>query len=592
MKPVCQFITTPEGGKFRHYCPACGYVKVANHDTWHRECPAPFNPHASNEPPESERRRAICRPCTDRPAGCWKAIEFGCEIRRAAAEKHAVNFGRCPLDYWRPPDPDEFISRNAKKAAVAKRRCPLGKLDAYAPDRVVVINLAYRKDLRQQGEAQIAARWPAQWPTPLWFDAVNGWKDPACTWHRNLRGAWGCRQSHLAVLSQARADGISDLLVLEGDFVLCDNFAVYAAEFFANVPADWELAYLGGQHRKSAPVVAADVVRVRSLIRTHAYVARAAAQEKLLNFWGSVRTHIDNALANHLEHEYRAYAPRYFLVGQNAVKSDIMGRKASLRFWTPPRPVAAVTDKRRISILREKRQALLSGKPRRKETIGFVLTVYHEPPQLVECCLQRIRRSYPAAAVAVISDGGGNFAAIAGKYAAKYVPGERLKIVSRGAVWWARTLQVGLSLASDWIAKIDADTRIHRAFQDFPQADILGSLQGPYNTQGGIQLFSRNAAMRILGSHLCELPKYFGTEWNRTAAGYERWNGQMTTDWTMADIAKTLKLNVMNWIEIDSQWRGTKFRKEAAATHPHKEAEPEPMAYNVEFIKPTSTRPC
>ena len=40
-----------------------------------------------------------CDTCTERPIGCWKAVKYhGCD--------------QC---YW-----------NAKKVAVAKRRCPLG----------------------------------------------------------------------------------------------------------------------------------------------------------------------------------------------------------------------------------------------------------------------------------------------------------------------------------------------------------------------------------------------------------------------------------------------------------------------------------
>ena len=294
-----------------------------------------------------------CDTCTERPIGCWKAVKYhGCD--------------QC---YW-----------NAKKVAIAKRRCPLGKLDAcpYAPDRVVVINLRYRHDLRERGEKQIAERWHPQWPRPIWFDAINGYNNPDCTYHKRMKGAWGCKMSHLAVLRQAIADGVQGLLVLEGDFILDNDFRRLADEFFQHVPAEWELAYLGGQHRKSAPRVAPGVVRVRSLVRTHAYLARPSAQQKLLTFWGQLqRGHIDNALADHLEHEYLAFAPFRFIVGQGGTKSNITFRKAAERFWRPE----VVT--RNVSAIRQRRQAVITGqtpaKVWRNRITGTTPIVFHAP---------------------------------------------------------------------------------------------------------------------------------------------------------------------------------------------------------------------
>ena len=295
-----------------------------------------------------------CDTCSDRPIGCWKAVEY-----------------HCTPCYW-----------NAKKAAIAKRACPLHKLDTcpFTPDRVVVINLKHRTDLRERGESQLPEKWHPQWPRPVWFDAINGWGNPACTYHKRMKGAWGCKMSHLAVLKQALDDNVQGLFVLEGDFLLDDEFPVLADEFFTHVPDDWELAYLGGQHRKSAPKVAPGVVKVRSLVRTHAYIARPSAQRKLYDFWSNgMRGHIDNALADHLGKEYAAYAPYRFIVGQGGAKSDIICRRVKLHFWRPD-PIVSF---RNASALRDRRQAVVSHKPLRtawtNRLTGTQPIVFHAP---------------------------------------------------------------------------------------------------------------------------------------------------------------------------------------------------------------------
>ena len=295
-----------------------------------------------------------CDTCTDRPPGCWKAVDYNCT--------------RC---YW-----------DAKKHAVATADCPLHKLDAcpFTPDRVVIINLKRRQDLYERGLQELA-KWHPSWPKPTWFEAIDGWGNPHCKYHKRMKGAWGCKQSHLAVLKQALADGVQSLFVLEGDFVLDEDFTKLADAFFRDVPADWELAYLGGQHRKAPQKIAAGVVRCRSTVRTHAYVAKRSAQEKLCAFWSSpaVRGHIDNALCDHLEKEYLAYAPTRFIVGQGGAKSDILCRKTQVRFWRPD----AIPEQRNVSLIRQRRQAVVNHKPFvhewRNRLTGTQPIIFHAP---------------------------------------------------------------------------------------------------------------------------------------------------------------------------------------------------------------------
>jgi len=50
---------------------------------------------------------AACECCTDRPAGCWKAIDYGCTLKYQAAKRHAAKHGSCPLNKWKDATPWE-----------------------------------------------------------------------------------------------------------------------------------------------------------------------------------------------------------------------------------------------------------------------------------------------------------------------------------------------------------------------------------------------------------------------------------------------------------------------------------------------------
>ena len=88
------------------------------------------------------------------------------------------------------------------------------------------------------------------------FPAIDGRAVRPPAWWRQGGGAWGCMLSHIRILEQALADGLDRcggrggvLLVLEDDALFPPDFAERAARFIRALPADWEQAYLGGQHR-------------------------------------------------------------------------------------------------------------------------------------------------------------------------------------------------------------------------------------------------------------------------------------------------------------------------------------------------------
>src|SRR5688572_3646544 len=108
---------------------------------------------------------------------------------------------------------------------------------------------------------------------------------------------------------------------------------------------------------------------------------------------------------------------------------------------------------------------------------GVVMSIVERPKQ-VEWCLQQIRAIYPEIPIIVISDGYDNpeYPGVTDRYATKLIKGEKLKRASSGGAWWARTLLHGLSMGTEYLLKIDPDTKFQRPIVSWPTSDIAGTL--------------------------------------------------------------------------------------------------------------------
>jgi hypothetical protein len=303
---------------------------------------------------EHARRKAICADCFQRPDGCWKAQDFGCEITRKATEAAAVSVGRCPIGLWNLST--EGISMNRED------------LKEYF-DRVVVISLARRPERLAGFERELKDMdWPFAWPEV--FRAVDGNLVPSPETWQSGGGAWGCMQSHRQILERAIMDGVDKLLVLEDDACLAPEFAERVGAFLTTVPADWDQLMLGGQHMTGSAVPwSPGIVRCRNCQRTHAYAIRGKFLKDLYRVWSTRQGHCDHIMGP-LQAGYNVYAPDPFLIGQDRGKSDISGKVNPRKFWKaadPNQPVVLLrADRAILPALR--RRGFHMGFTRDKET--------------------------------------------------------------------------------------------------------------------------------------------------------------------------------------------------------------------------------
>jgi len=202
--------------------------------------------------------------------------------------------------------------------------------------RYFVISLPERSDRLATFNAKMAAM-----PFANAIERHVGVKPLVPTGWSTSPGAYGCYQSHLAVLLRAcLGTTIDDITVFEDDAFPVENADNILREFFARLPDDWCMAYLGGQHvsgTRPTPVNE-HVLRGHNVNRMHAYCVRASfiktAVQHLMDFkqWGRCRHHCDWRLGE-LHTHHPTYVPVRWAFGQDAGLSDITGFTSGQRLW-------------------------------------------------------------------------------------------------------------------------------------------------------------------------------------------------------------------------------------------------------------------
>jgi hypothetical protein len=206
-------------------------------------------------------------------------------------------------------------------------------------DATFCINLDRRPDRWAEFLRDLPQAWP--WPPPERLAAHDG-AGGSPPWWPAGPAAWGCYQSHMNVLRQAAGRRCRAVLVLEDDVMFCENFLNLARCWLSQVPEDWQVLYLGGEHTlgpvpllTEMPDGCPSVLEPSGVRRTHAYVVRGTTLPYLSSYLAqNTWDEVDVVLNDFIQAGgVSSYCPGPWLVGQRGGVSDLTGRRENDRWW-------------------------------------------------------------------------------------------------------------------------------------------------------------------------------------------------------------------------------------------------------------------
>jgi hypothetical protein len=204
-------------------------------------------------------------------------------------------------------------------------------------ERCFLMNLDRRGDRLRDWMKQLPQPWP--FPQPERFAAVDGRHIATPPQWRAGNGAWGCYRSHCLILEKCLLEGIDSYVVFEDDAGFGEDFRERLQEYVNELPADWGLAYLGGQHLyagKHPPhKVSERVYRPYNVNRTHAFMVRGRDNMKALYrhlHWNDWHT------KHHIDHHLGRLAQRRYRPSQTSAVASGVKRGSSMTPRTPITP--------------------------------------------------------------------------------------------------------------------------------------------------------------------------------------------------------------------------------------------------------------
>jgi GR25 family glycosyltransferase involved in LPS biosynthesis len=199
--------------------------------------------------------------------------------------------------------------------------CPLNEMKF---DRIYVINLDKRIDRYKsfQNEAQKIGL-----ENVVRFPAINA-KELGFT-KRDLDnpGLIGCFMSHYFILQEAVINNYERVLIFEDDATFVEGFNERLTYSLQELPADWELVYLGYTERYGLHTyksrIAESITIPNDPWGTQAYMLQGAGIRIMYENLKEIRDHIDIQMSRYICNKLKAYEIFPTLCPQSGAQSDI-----------------------------------------------------------------------------------------------------------------------------------------------------------------------------------------------------------------------------------------------------------------------------
>ena len=209
-------------------------------------------------------------------------------------------------------------------------------------DRIAIISLPEREERRVRLRKNLFETNLATAEDLTWVEAVNGRESTIPDWWHAGAGAWGCRFSQLKVLKEAQRDGLQSVLILEDDATFHPRSREWLTSVMRDLPADWEQLFLGGEYMaKPEPTASPFVLKGNGIARTHAHAVHHSLFEQLIatiandtEYQENHEWQVDHQLSwHHQQGHWTAYAPAWWIAGQEEGETDIAKGSLPRRWW-------------------------------------------------------------------------------------------------------------------------------------------------------------------------------------------------------------------------------------------------------------------
>jgi glycosyl transferase, family 25 len=137
---------------------------------------------------------------------------------------------------------------------------------------------------------------------------------------------YACTLSHLTAVKKAREMDTPSVLIFEDDCLFDPDFVAKFSEHMRQVPADWDMLFLGGYHFEPPVPVSKNIVRSVATLTAHAYAVRRSIYAEFIELNENPPAIVDrnNTI---LQKKFNCYCCEPNLVGQLAGYSDLMGEE-------------------------------------------------------------------------------------------------------------------------------------------------------------------------------------------------------------------------------------------------------------------------
>lgn len=195
-------------------------------------------------------------------------------------------------------------------------------------DFTFCINLLSRPDKREESSKEFIKHGL----DVVFYEAINGdnirYSGPI------KKGNIGCSMSHRAVIKLARYRDDETVLIFEDDVAFDDDLNTKFYDWIKEVPPDWDMLYLGGNHNTKSTAsqkISEHVLSITNTYTTHAYALRKTVYDMIITRLENIDLEVDVMYAE-IQKQCKAYCFTPRLAWQRPGISDIWNLPVDYNF--------------------------------------------------------------------------------------------------------------------------------------------------------------------------------------------------------------------------------------------------------------------